>query len=61
MAWARAVRPKLSVPGEGGWGHGQRVSSFAILRLQLVGQLRHHWFLMGGSVFGKGEAWMTGA
>lgn len=52
MAWARAVRPKQSMPGEGGWGHGQDVSSFGILRFQLAGRLRDCWFLMGGSVFG---------
>lgn len=49
------------MPGDGGWGHGQNVSSFAILRFQLVGRLRSCWFLMGGSVFGKGEALTTGA
>lgn len=58
MAWARAVRPKQSVPGEGGWGHGQDVSSFEILRFQLAGRLRVCRFLMGGSVFEKGEAWI---
>lgn len=61
MAWAWAVRPRQSMPGDGGWGHGQHVSSFTILRFQLVGWLRSCWFLMGGSVFGKGEAWITGA
>ena len=61
MAWARAVRPRQSMPGDGGWGHGQNVSSFAILRFQLVGRLRSCWFLMGGRVFGKVEARTTGA
>lgn len=48
------------MPGEGGRGHGQDGSSFEILRFQLAGRLSDCRFLMGGSVFGKGEAWMTG-